>query len=154
MPAASAVTEREVLRKGVQRVTFDAITKATVAGAMKHALESSVAEAVANFTPARLEEWIFLEDEAPLAKEGLALLDKKDVAGARLLWEKGLATYPKDARLRYHLGAVSEALNDPHAAREYYEDALALAPAETRYRRALDALDDRLRDAEALRTKP
>ncbi len=122
--------------------------------AKKHALEAAVAEAVAAFTPKRVDDWLVLEDEAPLAKEGLALLDRKDVAGARLLWEKGLATYPKDARLRYNLGAVSEALNDPHAAREYYEDALALAPGEARYRRALDALDQRLLDAEALRTKP
>lgn len=122
--------------------------------AMRHALEAAVGEAVAAFTPARVDEWVLLDDEAPLAKEGLALLDRKDAAGARLLWEKGLATYPKDARLRYNLGAVSEALNDPHAAREYYEDALALAPGEARYRKALDALDDRIRDAEALRTKP
>lgn len=122
--------------------------------AMKHALEAAVAEAVANFTPARVDDWLFLEDEAPLAKEGIALVDKNDLAGARLLWEKALETYPKDARLRYNLGAVSEALGDPHAAREYYEDAIALAPGEGRYRRALDALDDRLRDAEALRTKP
>lgn len=122
--------------------------------ALHRTLDASVAEAVAAFTPKRVNDWLLLEDEAPLAKEGLALLDKKDVAGARLLWEKGLATYPKDARLRYNLGAVSEALNDPHAAREYYEDALALAPGESRYRRALDTLDQRLRDAEALRTKP
>jgi tetratricopeptide (TPR) repeat protein len=122
--------------------------------AKRHALEAAVAEGVAAFTPSRVDEWLLLEDEAPLAKEGLALLDRKDVAGARLLWEKGLATHPKDARLRYNLGAVSEALNDPHAAREYYEDALALAPAEARYRRALETLDDRMRDAEALRTKP
>jgi tetratricopeptide (TPR) repeat protein len=124
------------------------------ADAKKHALEAAVSEGVTGFTPTRVDEWVLLEDEAPLAKEGLALLDKKDIPGARLLWEKALATYPKDARLRYNLGAVSEALNDPHAAREYYEDALALAPGEARYRKALDALDDRIRDAEALRTKP
>jgi tetratricopeptide (TPR) repeat protein len=122
--------------------------------AKKHALDAAVVEGVAGFTPTRVNDWVLLEDEAPLAKEGLALLDKKDVAGARLLWEKALATYAKDARLRYNLGAVSEALDDPHAAREYYEEALALAPGEARYRRALDALDQRLRDAEALRTKP
>jgi tetratricopeptide (TPR) repeat protein len=122
--------------------------------AKRHALEAAVAEAVAAFTPKRVDDWLLLDDEAPLAKEGLALLDRKDVVGARLLWEKGLATYPKDARLRYNLGAVSEALNDPHAAREYYEDALALVPGEARYGRALDTLDQRLRDAEALRTKP
>jgi tetratricopeptide (TPR) repeat protein len=122
--------------------------------AKKRALEAAVVAGVAGFTPARVSEWILLDDEAPLAKEGIALYDKKDLAGARLLWEKGLATYPKDARLRYNLGAVSEALNDPRAAREYYADALALAPGEARYRKALDTLDDRMRDAEALRTKP
>jgi tetratricopeptide (TPR) repeat protein len=122
--------------------------------AKKHALEAAVAEAVAGFTPTRVDEWVLLEDEAPLAKEGLALLDRKDVAGARHLWEKGLATFPKDARLRYNLGAVSEALADFGSARTYYEDALALAPGEARYRRALDTLAGRQRDAEALRTKP
>lgn len=122
--------------------------------AKKRALEAAVVESVAGFTPSRVDEWVLLDDEAPLAKEGIALYDKKDLAGARLLWEKGLATYPKDARLRYNLGAVSEALGDPRAAREYYEDAIALAPGDARYQRALDTLDDRMRDAEALRTKP
>lgn len=122
--------------------------------AMAHALEAAVQDAVSAFTPRRVEEWVFLEDEAPLAKEGLARIDANDLPGARRLWEGAVAAHPKDARLRYNLGAVSEALNDPHAARDWYEDAIALAPGEGRYRRALDALDARLRDAEALRTRP
>jgi len=122
--------------------------------AKKAALDAAVAEAVASFTPERVQDWIVLEEEAPLAKEGLDLIDRKDLAGARALWEKALPAHATDARLLYNLGAISESLGDRKAARAYYEQAIASAPGEARYRKALEDLDARRRDARALRTKP
>ena len=117
------------------------------------AADAAVAEAVDQFTPRRVDESLSLDEKAPLAEEGIRLIEAGDPRGARHLWEKALEAHPEDARLYYNLGAVSEAVGDPRAAREYYEDAIRLNPSEENYRRALEALDQRQRDAEALRKR-
>jgi tetratricopeptide (TPR) repeat protein len=119
--------------------------------AEERAIDSAVADAVAQFAPRRVEERIALDKEAPLAKEGVALLENGDLAGARKLWEKALDANEKSAPLRYNLGALCEALRDRKAARLYYEDAIRLAPAESKYRDALEALEARRRDTKALK---
>ena len=115
------------------------------------AIDSAVADAVSQFAPRRVEERIALDDKAPLAAEGVKLLEAGDLAAARKLWEGALEANPQSAPLRYNLGALCEALRDRRAARQYYEDAVRLNPAEPKYRDALDALDSRRRDTKALK---
>ena len=115
------------------------------------AIESAVADAVSQFAPRMVSERISLDKEAPMAEAGLKLVEAGDLAGARRLWEQGLATNPTSAPLRYNLGALCEALRDRRAARQYYEDAIRLNPAESKYREALDALEARRRDTKALK---
>jgi tetratricopeptide (TPR) repeat protein len=118
------------------------------------AIDAAVADAVSQFTPRRVEDRIALDEKAPLAAEGLKLVDAGDLAGARSLWERALDANRESAPLRYNLGALCEALRDRRAARRYYEDAIRLSPANPDYQRALDALDAldaRQRDTKALK---
>jgi tetratricopeptide (TPR) repeat protein len=116
-----------------------------------HAVDSAVADAVSQFTPRRVQERLALDKKAPLAEEGLKLVDAGDLVGARKLWEDALNANPGSAPLRYNLGALSEALRDRRAARQYYEDAIRLNPGEAKYREALDALEARARDSKAMK---
>ena len=129
----------------------DASTSGQRGEAEDRAIESAVADAVSQFTPRRVQERLALDKNAPLAAEGLKLVDAGDLTGTRHLWEKALDANPGSAPLRYNLGALCEALRDRRAARQYYEDALRLNPAEPKYRQALDALEARQRDAKALK---
>jgi tetratricopeptide (TPR) repeat protein len=121
--------------------------------AAENAVDAAVDEAVAQFTPQRVQERLELDDKAPLAKEGVKLIEAGDLRAARRLWEEGLPRFPESAPLHYNLGSLSEALADPKAAREYYEEAIRLNPSEEKFRLALEALEQRLRDAEALRKR-
>lgn len=121
--------------------------------AEEDAVDAAVREAVKEFTPRRVSEALPLEKDAPGATVGIARVEAEDLRGARRLWEETLKTSPDDARLRYNLGAVSEALGDFKAAAAYYEDAIRLAPGESKYRSALADLEERRRDADALRTR-
>ena len=121
--------------------------------AEEHALDAAVRHAVDEFTPRRVSEILPLEKEAPDAEAGIARIEAGDLRGAQRLWEGTLAKFPDDPRLRYNLGAVSEALGNFRTAADYYEDAVRLAPGEVRYRDALSTLERRRRDAEALRTR-
>ena len=115
------------------------------------AIDSAVADAVSQFAPRMVSERIALDKDAPLAADGIKLVEAGDLAAARRLWEKGLETNAPSAPLRYNLGAVCEALRDRRSARQYYEDAVRLNPAEPKYREALEALDARRRDSKALK---
>jgi tetratricopeptide (TPR) repeat protein len=143
--AAYAVSESAVSSKR------DSDTSDLRAEAEAGAIDSAVADAVSQFAPRMVTERIALDKEAPLAAEGLKLVDAGDLAATRRLWEKGLEANGQSAPLRYNLGAVCEALRDRRAARQYYEDAIRLNPAEPKYREALEALDARRRDSKALK---
>lgn len=120
---------------------------------LSSAVDEAASLAVAQFTPRRVEETIHLEKEAPLAREGIALVEEGRVPEARVLWEGALAADGGNAGLHYNLGAVSEALGDVDAARREYAEAIRLAPAKDDYREALSSLEARQRDAEALRRR-
>ena len=129
----------------------DTLTSDMRGDAEDRAIESAVADAVSQFAPRMVSEQISLDKKAPMAEEGLKLVEAGDLAGARKLWEKGLETNGQSAPLRYNLGALCEALRDRKSARQYYEDAIRLNPAESKYREALDALEARRRDTKALK---
>ncbi|MFI5119412.1 MAG: hypothetical protein ACHQM4_03320 [Thermoanaerobaculia bacterium] len=129
----------------------DSATSGMRGEAEDRAIEGAVADAVSQFTPRRVQQQLALDKNAPLAPEGLKLVDAGDLAGTRRLWERALDANPASASLRYNLGAVCEALRDRRAARQYYEDAIRLNPAEPKYRQALDALEARQRDTKALK---
>lgn len=121
--------------------------------AISDAVDAAVDAAVGQFTPQRVQERLELDDKAPLAAEGVKLIEAGDLRGARHIWEDGLPKFPESATLRYNLGSLAEALADPKAAHEYYEEAIRLNPSEEKFRLALEALEQRLRDAEALRKR-
>lgn len=118
-----------------------------------NALSHAVDDAVMRFTPHRVTEAIDLDKKAPLAKEGVKLVDEGRYGQARTLWEQALTTNPGSAPLLYNLGAVCEALGDRSAARKYYREAFSLDKGNERYERALELLEQRARDDEALRRK-
>ena len=120
---------------------------------LSSAVDEAAHLAVAQFTPRRVEESIGLEKDAPLAKEGIALVEEGRTAEARTLWEGALAANGGNAGLHYNLGAVCEALGDVDAARKEYREAIRLAPGKEEYRAALSTLEARQRDAEALRRR-
>jgi|GEM_PF-295751 len=120
--------------------------------AWDEAMNDAAWELVHSFTPRRTEEQIDIDDKAPLAKEGIARIDHEDLAGARALWEAGLAKDSGSAPFQYNLGAVCEALRDLDAARKYYTRAGELAPQDPRYQEALSLLEDRIADEAEART--
>lgn len=120
---------------------------------LSSAVDEAASLAVAQFTPRRVEETIGLEKDAPLARDGIALVEEGRSPEARALWEGALAANGGSAGLHYNLGAVCEALGDVDAARREYAEAIRLAPAKDAYREALSTLEARQRDAEALRRR-
>lgn len=137
--------------QSARSATSDSPTTSLRDDAEERAIESAVADAVSQFSPRLVRERLALDKKAPLAPEGLKLVEAGDLAGTRRLWENALEANSGNAPLRYNLGAVCEALRDRRAARRYYEDAIRLDPAEPKYRQALDALEVRRQDTKALK---
>ena len=120
--------------------------------AEKSAVETSVDDALEQFTPRHVTDVLSLDDKAPRAAEGIELIKAENLREARALWEKAAKENPGSAGLAYNLGCVSEALGDSKAAAEWYEDAIRLEPSE-RNRNAAAALKRGLADAESLRRR-
>lgn len=121
--------------------------------AERDAVDRAVNEALFQFTPQRVTETLALEEKAPGATEGIALIGQGKLREARLLWEKTAKEAPNSAALAYNLGCVSEALGDSKAAAEWYDDAARLDPSSEKYRRAVSDLGRRADDAERLRKR-
>ncbi len=112
-----------------------------------------MSEALFQFTPQRVTETLALEEKAPAAKDGIALIEQGKLREARLLWERTAKDAPESAALAYNLGCVSEALGDSKAAAEWYDDAARLDPSSEKYRRAVSDLRRRADDADRLRKR-
>jgi formylglycine-generating enzyme required for sulfatase activity len=117
-------------------------------------MNDAAAQIIDSFAPQQEAALVRLDDTAPLAGAGVAMLANGDVAGARSLWEHALDAAPSSASLLYNLGAVCEALRDWTAARAYYEKAAGLAPAVPRYREALAQFQIRRADADRAEVDP
>lgn len=137
--------------------TGERIGSVTVEGAgsdRNEAMNDAADQIIGGFTPQTVSEQVVLDQDAPLVHEGMVKFDGRDYAGARSLWESGLANAPGSAPLLYNLGALCEALHDSEAARAYYSKAVAIAPKVQRYREALAHLDLRRSDAEEAAKDP
>jgi hypothetical protein len=118
------------------------------------AMNDAADEIIGGFAPQQFGEFVALDQDAPLVKEGMAKFESRDYAGALSLWESALTNSPNSAPLLYNLGALCEALHDSKAARAYYSRAIAIAPQVQRYQKALAQLNLRRADAEAAATDP
>ncbi len=116
-----------------------------------NALASAAEQAVDRFTPRRVSEYVSIDKDAPLGKEGGKLVSDKKLVEARQFWEEALDSHANSAPFLYNLGAVCDALGDTQSARKYFAEAIRLAPDESKYRRALSALEQREADARELR---
>jgi formylglycine-generating enzyme required for sulfatase activity len=112
------------------------------------ALINAADQIIGGFAPQGAYEFMPLDEDAPLVREGMAKIDHHDDNGALALWENALTTSPNSAPLLYNLGALCEALHDSKAALAYYSRAIAIAPQVERYQKALEQLNQRRADAE------
>ncbi|HXH93925.1 MAG TPA: SUMF1/EgtB/PvdO family nonheme iron enzyme [Thermoanaerobaculia bacterium] len=122
--------------------------------AWNDAMNDAADQIIGGFAPEMSADAIAIDQDAPLAHEGMVKFFSSDYAGARSLWENGLANAPNSAPLLYNLGALCEALHDPDAGRTYYLRAIAIAPQVQRYHEALAQLDRRRADAEEAAKDP
>jgi len=119
--------------------------------ARSDAIDDAAWQLVYSITPHTVRERLAIDEKAPLAKEGMARIDRGDLPGARSIWVKGMAVSPRSAPLLYNLGTVCEALGDRRAARKYYTEASELMPGEPKYQQALSSLAGRTQDAKVAR---